>query len=106
MAERRRMGETLTLDKFGELIDEFIENNELQILMTSPVGTQEVEFQDNHGCGDVLNFYFVLQAVITAGKNLKKGMDQIGGIEDEKLANQITDLMRAELLEAFKEETL
>lgn len=40
------MGE-LNLDSFGEIIDRFLMDNEVQMLLTLPKGTLDVQVQDN-----------------------------------------------------------
>ena len=41
--------EELTLEKFGEIMDEFLKNNEIRMLITLPEGTVEPQIQDNIG---------------------------------------------------------
>lgn len=56
------MGE-LNLDSFGEIIDRFLMDNEVQMLLTLPKGTLDVQVQDNTGLGSTVQFYILLNAI-------------------------------------------
>ena len=45
------MNKTLDLDTFGDLMDGFIKQNEINMLLTIPEGSMEVKVQDNVNAG-------------------------------------------------------
>lgn len=53
----------LNLDSFGEIIDRFLMDNEVQMLLTLPKGTLDVQVQDNTGLGSTVQFYIMLNAI-------------------------------------------
>ena len=53
----------LNLDSFGEIIDRFLMDNEVQMLLTLPKGTIDVQVQDNTGLGSTVQFYILLNAI-------------------------------------------
>ena len=55
--------EKLTLDSFGEIMDQFLKDNEICMLLTLPEGTLDVQVQDNVHCGSVVRFYILLNAI-------------------------------------------
>ena len=54
------MSKVLDLDTFGEIMDKFIKDNEIKILITLPQGSIDAVVDDNVGAGSVLQFYIVL----------------------------------------------
>ena len=57
------MSKKLDLDSFGEVIDEFLKDNVIQMLLTIPAGTMGVQVRDNTGMGAVVQFYILLQSI-------------------------------------------
>lgn len=55
--------EKLTLDSFGEIMDQFLKDNEICMLLTLPEGTLDVQVQDNVHFGSVVRFYILLNAI-------------------------------------------
>lgn len=53
----------LNIDTFGEIMNEFIKKNEVQMLITMPEGTQEPVLKDNTGCSPAVQFYILLAAM-------------------------------------------
>lgn len=64
----------MDLDKFGEIIDNFIKENHVQMLIEMPEGTLDPIVKDNIGAGSVMKFYFLLNAISAVGKEMKKEM--------------------------------
>lgn len=65
----------MDLEKFGEIIDNFLKENHIQMLIDMPAGTLEPIVKDNIGAGAVMKFYFLLNAISAVGKEMKKDMD-------------------------------
>ena len=93
----------LNLDTFGNMMDDFIKENEIKMLLTIPEGSMEVEVQDNVGAGGVVQFYIMLNTIKAVANRMKNDMKQ-GGLElDENMWEQTVDsllaLVKAELME-------
>ena len=57
------MSKKLDLDSFAEVIDGFLKDNTIQMLLTIPEGTLDVQVRDNTGLGAVVQFYILLQSI-------------------------------------------
>ena len=85
-------------DSFGEIMDKFILENEVGMSIIMPEGTIEPEIQDNTGMGPVMQFYILLNALVTVVKNVTDLM----GIEKdarENLVDGILDLVKKDIME-------
>ena len=92
------MGKVLDLDTFGEIMDKFIKDNEIKILITLPQGSIDAVVDDNVGAGSVLQFYIVLNALPTICKQLKDDMD----IDDDgwrSVAETLSEIIKKEMLD-------
>lgn len=88
----------LDLDRFGEIMDKFILENEVGMSIIMPEGTIEPEIQDNTGAGPVMRFYILLNALVAVVKNVTDLM----GIEKdarEDLVDGILDLVKRDIME-------
>ena len=88
----------LDLDSFGEIMNKFILENEVGMSIIMPEGTIEPEIQDNTGMGPVMQFYILLNALVTVVKNVTDLM----GIEKdarEDLVDGILDLVKKDIME-------
>ena len=88
----------LDLDSFGEIIDKFILDNDISLLINMPAGTIEPEIQGNTGMGTVMQFYIVLNALVAVVKNVTDLM----GIEKdarEDLVDEILCLVKKDIME-------
>lgn len=77
----------LNIETFGRTMDDFLKQNEVNLLVTLPAGTLEATLKDNTGCGPVIRFYILLWALKAGMKGLVKAMpideSKIGTIYDE-----------------------
>ena len=88
----------LDLDTFGEIMDKFIKDNEIKMLITLPEGSIDPVIDDNVGAGSVMQFYIVLNALPTICKQLKDGM----GIDDDgwrSVAETLSEMIKKEMLD-------
>lgn len=69
----------LDLDKFGEIMDNFLKKNEIQMLLTIPEGSNEFHVKDNVGLGSVVHFYILLGGIGTVLEEMLRDM----GIDKE-----------------------
>lgn len=88
----------MNLDTFGEIMDKFIEQNHIQMLIDIPEGTNEPTVKDNTGCGPVMQFYILLGAIkpIATGMFTLMGTNKAGKGE---VLDTLFDLLRAEIME-------
>lgn len=93
------MNKELNLDTFGEKMNEFIENAEINMLITMPEGSIEAEVRDNCGDVSVLQFYIALNAVESIAKKMKVDMKIIDAGEWKRVVDSLMDLTRKQLLE-------
>ena len=108
MEHRRRTKikehEELTLETFGEIIDGFLEENPIQMIITMPEGTRDAEVTDNTGMGPVIQFYIMLHAIGPIYKEMCE-MTGIDPAKNESLIEGMTDLIAEALRKEYAEET-
>ena len=92
----------LNIDTFGEIMDEFIKKNMVQMLITLPEGTLEPVLEDNTGCGVAVQFYILLAAMGTAVEELiSLGLDPD---QKESFIEGCLGLVKESLMKEGKEE--
>ena len=89
----------LDLDKFGEIIDDFLKKEEVCMLVKLPEGTLEAEVEDNIGAGSVMQFYFLLQAFESIGKQMRKDMGIVDREDWKNVVDSLTGILKKDLLE-------
>lgn len=96
----------MDLEKFGEIIDNFLKENHVQMLIEMTEGTLEPIVKDNIGAGSVMKFYFLLNAISAVGKEMKKDMDipSDNREEWEEVVDAILKLLKSELMEEHRDE--
>lgn len=94
----------MDLDKFGEIIDNFLKENRVQMLIEIPEGTLKPIVKDNIGAGAVMKFYFLLKAISAVGKELKRDMGYNDTDDWEYVVDEILKLVKAELVEEKQDE--
>ena len=57
------MNKELTIETFGEIMDEFLKANHIQVLIDITEGTNEPEIRDNTGLGVAVWFYILMAAM-------------------------------------------
>lgn len=62
----------LTLNSFGEIIDNFLKENEIHMLLTLPAGSLDVQLKDNTGLGSTVQFYILLNAIKPIADDMQK----------------------------------
>ena len=92
----------MDLEKFGEIMDDFLKENHVKMLIDMPEGTLDPIVWDNVNAGSVVKFYLLLNAISAVGKEMKSdmGIDEKEDPEDwEKTVDAILGLVKAELME-------
>ena len=89
----------LDLDKFGEIIDDFLKKEEVCMLVKLPEETLDAEVEDNIGAGSVMQFYFLLQAFESIGKQMRKDMGIVDREDWKNVVDSLTGILKKDLLE-------
>lgn len=101
MKEKRE----LDLDTFGEIMDEFLKENKIQMLITIPEGSITPEMKDNVGLGPTLRFYILLAALTTVVKETVDVMSiDAGSPEWEHTVDLMLSLVRQDIMDSKPEE--
>ena len=90
----------LDLDKFGEIINDFLKKNEIRLLVTLPEGSIEPVVEDNVGLGSTVHFYILLNSIGTVCEQMRKamGIDKASA-EWANVVHELLKMVEAELLE-------
>lgn len=92
----------LNLDSFGEIIDRFLMDNEVQMLLTLPKGTIDVQVQDNTGLGSTVQFYILLNAIKPICDAMLKDMGiERKSAEWEKVVDTLLGMIKDEIMEGY-----
>ena len=83
------------IDKFGEVIDEFLTENEIFMQILMPKGSYVPEIEDNTGGGAVIQLYIIMKALPVVFDNLTKSC---GEIDREGFLDEIWELLKTEVL--------
>lgn len=88
----------LDMDSFGEIMDKFILDNDISLLINMPAGTIEPEIRDNTGAGPVMQLYILLNVL---SRIVTETMDLMGIEKDarEDLVDGILDLVKRDIME-------
>ena len=101
MKEKRE----LNLDTFGEIVDEFLKENEIQMFITIPKGSITPEVRDNVGLGPVVHFYILLKALTTVVKETVDVMSiDAGSPEWEHTVDAILSLVKQDIMDSKPKE--
>lgn len=99
---------TMNLDAFGEIMDKFIRESEIQMLITLPEGSVDAEVQDNVKAGGVMQFYIMLNAFPSVAKRMKEDMKRADLELDESKWEDVVDalleLLKKDLMEEEDED--
>lgn len=86
-------------------MDNFIKENEIQMLITLQAGSIEAVTQDNCKAGAVIQFYIVLNAISSIAEQMKKEMGGINDTDWENVVDALMKLLKKDLLEHKSENT-
>ena len=89
----------MDLDKFGEIIDNFLKDNNISMLIEVPEGTLDPVIKDNTGMGPVIKFYILLIALKAIGKQLRSDMGIASQEEWKGAIDGILKLVKNDLME-------
>lgn len=91
--------EKLTINSFGEIMDQFLKDNEICMLLTLPEGTLDVQVQDNAHLGSVVRFYILLNSIKPICDAVLKdmGIDR-KSTEWEEVADTLLGMIKDEIM--------
>lgn len=87
----------LDMDTFADIMDKYIEDNPIQMLIEMPEGTHEATIRDNTNLGPTVQYYILTQAM----KQVFKELMNVVPMEDngEKFLETVFDMLKNELME-------
>lgn len=93
------MNKKLDLDSFGEIVDKFLEENEVTMLLTMPKGTLYVQVDDNVNLGPTVQFFILLNSITTICKEMRTllGIDTASP-EWERMVNVMLGMVKSDIL--------
>ena len=93
------MNKKLDLDSFGEIVDKFLGENEVEMLLTMPKGTLDVQVKDNLNLGPTVQFYIMLNSITAICKELRTllGIDTASP-EWEHTVNVMLGMVKRDIL--------
>ena len=101
MKEKRELG----LDTFGEIMDEFLKENKIQMLITIPEGSITPEIESNTRLWPVVHFYILLKALTTVVKEMVDVMSiNAGSPEWEHTVDAILSLVKQDIMDSKPKE--
>lgn len=93
------MNKKLDLDSFGNIVDKFLEENEVEMLLTMPKGTQAVQVKDNVNLGPTVQFFILLNSIEAICKELRTliGIDTASP-EWERMVDVMLGMVKRDIL--------
>ena len=100
---KKHRADKLDIDSFGAIMDDFLNQAEVGLLITSPAGSDQIKVQENTGGGPTIALFFLLKSI----RQVCQDMVALTGKkwDAKKLADTIADLVRDDILEGFGEKT-
>lgn len=96
---------TLNLDTFGEIMDEFLKENKIQMLIILPEGSETPEIESNARLGPVVYFYILLKALTTVVKETVDVMSiNAGSPEWEHTVDVMLSLVKQDIMDSKPKE--
>lgn len=89
------MDNELNIDTFGAIMDQFLTENRVQMLIDIPEGTLKPQVVDNTGLGSVVQFYILLHSLQAV---YKKFQDLIDPRMEEHFISTMLDLVKGSIL--------
>lgn len=93
------MNRKLDLDSFGDIVNKFLEENEIRMLLTMPKGTLDVQVKDNVNLGPTVQFFILLNSITAICKELRTllGIDTASP-EWERMVNVMLGMVKSDIL--------
>lgn len=98
------MKQELTLDTFGEIMDNFLKKHEIRMQIMLPEGSLRPEVADNTSLGPVMQFYIILNTIDTVVRELASDMNiDTDSSEWENTVDNILALVKDSILHPEEE---
>lgn len=98
----------MTIEKFGEIVDRFITDAHIQMMIDLPEGTEEPKIYNTAHLGSVIEFYILMRAIKSGFKDMLKEMSQIPDFnsdgDTDVLIDQLLELIKADMKEAANDQ--
>ena len=90
----------LNLDKFGEIMDDFLKTNKICMMITLPKGSIGPVVKDNVGLGSTVHFCILLNSIGTVCKQMLKdiGIDK-SSVGWANVVHALLKMVEAEILD-------
>lgn len=95
--------ERLTIEKFGKIVDDFLNDNHIQMIIEMKEGTRKAIIEDNTDMGSVIQFYILMHGMAQCMDRMMDDME----IEKEgklEMVDGILEILKNELLSEEGEE--
>ena len=95
--------EGLTIEKFGKIVDDFLNDNHIQMIIEMEEGTRKAIIEDNTGMGSVIQFYILMHGMAQCMDIMMDDME----IEKEgkpEMVDGILEILKNKLLSEEGEE--
>ncbi len=87
----------LNLENFGNIIDNFLTDNDISMLVMMPAGTQKAKIVSNvNNMGPVIQFYILLAALPQVYSEFREILDRE---MEEDFIDKILEMVKSELME-------
>ena len=91
----------LNLETFGEIMNKFIEDYNIQLVVEIPEGSSEPSVIDNTGGGSVMQFYILLSAMEEVIPDALRAADTDPD-KYEQLIDSLLGLMKEDIMDVLK----
>ena len=91
------------INKFGEIIDKQLKENEINMVITLPEGSMDAEIRSSYDGIEVMNFYILLHAL----KKVVGGVIEQANVDEDKLEDMLDgmfEMVKNGILEEYKKE--
>lgn len=95
-----------TLDPalFCEIMDDFLKDMDVGMVIEIPEGTLEAKVTDNVHCGSLVRYYILLSAIRPIVAGMREELDDIRGDELMQSIDQMLSAIRGRTMTAIEEE--
>ncbi len=90
----------MSMDDFEKIMDEYIEKNDVKMLIEIPAGTMEPQVKDSIGAGGVMQLFILLTAIRPIYRNIYEMLDKK---KEEEFVDGILELVKADMMDVWKE---
>lgn len=97
--EGMKVHDNMTIDVFGDIIDNFLKSEDIRMMVWIPKGTDDVGIKDNIGAGSVVEFYIMIKALSKLLIDMIKDMGLLPNKRGDFL-DGVLDLVKDDVMKA------